>query len=217
MKKLLAMVFVVALVMAGCNGTPQKESETTATTITTPVQTSSAAEASNTSAATTSTETTSTETTSTETTSTETTTLEHPLLAKGFEQKEGYMEFLELEKSPISGGGLRIQFFPEEMKLHMIKTDSAGNDTVEYLTFRLDKKEVEKYRYVSMMGTGFYYYYNIEKEELYKIENDSHTDKTESTKEAGRFENAYNEVKEEVKKIGEYFGERFMPMDELGK
>lgn len=210
MKKLLAIVFVVALVMTGCNGTPQKASERT----TVAESSSATTEASMAETTTTTTATTEVQTTSEETKQAE---AEHPLLAKGFEQKEGYMEFLEIEKSPISGGGLRIQFFPEEKKLHMIKTDSTGNDTVEYLTFFLDKMEVEKYRYVSMMGTGFYYYYSVEKEELYKIEDNSHADKTESTKEAGRFENAYNEVKEEVTKILEYFSERFMPTDELGK
>lgn len=208
MKKLSVLLLLVALVMAGCGAksdqgvsvtTKASESETKVSQMTTESTTAE----------------TSSETTAEATTEAATSQSGHPLTALGFEQKEGCLEFLELEQSPIAGGGLRIQFFPEESKLHMIKTDASGNDTVEYVSFYLDKKEAEKYRFVSMMGTGFYYYYNIEKQELYKIENDAHEDRTQSSKEAGRFDGASDDMKSEVELLSTYFSGRFMPMEEL--
>lgn len=135
----------------------------------------------------------------------------------GFVEKDGLKEFVELDHSPVEGGGLRIQIDRDEQKIHMIKTDANGEDTKEYVTFYPNKKQAEKYKYVSMMGTGFYYYYDLENEELTKIEDDAHEDKTESTKEAGRFDSAVEDMKEEIEKLTKYFEDKFGKMEEIIK
>lgn len=207
MKTFLGMALVMMLILSGCGNESVQSTpaNVTTTTVATTETTTTTAEATTTTEATTAEVTTTTEAAG------------DSLLALGFEEKDGALEYLELENSPIQGGGLRIRIYRDEAKIHMIKTDASGSDTVEYVTFHVGKNEVEKYKYVSMMGSGFYYYYNLESKELYKIENDAHEDRTESTKESGRFEGAVADVEDEIALLTAYFEGKFGPMAEAIK
>ncbi|MDI9472784.1 MAG: hypothetical protein GX260_05250 [Tissierellia bacterium] len=125
------------------------------------------------------------------------------------DEKDGLKEYLDIETGPFSDSGLRIVLDAKNTTAKFVKTDLKGNDTVEYWEFDFSKNEVERYTYVSMMGTGFYYYYDLVEDQLTRIEGDDHTDKTESSKNAGRFDGAAEKTTEEVQLINQYFVDYF--------
>lgn len=88
-------------------------------------------------------------------------------------------------------------------------TDKNGNETADYYNFDFSTGEVEKYHYVSMMGTGFYYYYDMELEELVRLEDDDHVDSTQSSKDGGRWDSAAEDTAAEMKLIEDYFASEF--------
>ena len=126
-----------------------------------------------------------------------------------FAEEDGLLVCLELENSPFEQSGLKITVDTSAQTVGFVKTDLDGNETVEYWTFNNTDNTVEKYYYVSMMGTGFYYYYDLMADELVRIEGDEHEDKTQSTKDGGRYDNANATTKDEVSKLTAYFEEQF--------
>lgn len=88
-------------------------------------------------------------------------------------------------------------------------TDKKGNETADYYNFDFSTGEVEKYHYVSMMGTGFYYYYDMKVEELVRLENDEHADSTQSSKDSGRWDSAVEDTNVDIQAIEEYFSSEF--------
>lgn len=119
-------------------------------------------------------------------------------------EKDGVLEAVEVENSPLKDCGIHITVNSAEGTVTFTKTDKNGADTTEYLKFTPAANEVEKYYYVSMMGTGFYYYFDLEKNEMVRMESQDHQDNTESAKENGRFDGAAATMKEEVEALQNY-------------
>lgn len=126
-----------------------------------------------------------------------------------FKEENGLLTFLDTEHSPFEEVGIHTIVDKANQSVTFIKTDKTGADSVEYLKFMPGDKKVEKYYYVSMMGTGFFYYYDLEAKEMVRIENDKHEDTTEKAKSSGRFEKPAGEMKVEVEALQKYFAEMF--------
>lgn len=124
-------------------------------------------------------------------------------------EKDGLLTDLDTSGKPFEGGGVRTAVDRAQGTVTFTKTDAAGKDTVEYLKFTPAKQEVEKYTFVSMMGTGFYYIYDLKADALVRIENKDHQDQTESSKKSGRFDTAAKNTKADVDSLQAYFQERF--------
>lgn len=124
-------------------------------------------------------------------------------------ENNGKQEYVDTEKSPFEDCGIHTVVDKSAQTITFFKTDKEGVDTVEYILFSPEKNEVEKYYYVSMMGTGFYYYLDLEAGELVRIEDKDHQDTTESAKENGRFDGAAEDMKAEVEALEKYFFEYF--------
>lgn len=121
---------------------------------------------------------------------------------------DGTLTAIDLENSPINGG-LLVTVDKNEGFVNMQITDKEGNETVEYFKFFPADSTCERHRYVSMMGTGFYYTYDYAAGVLAKIQNMDMEDTTESSKEAGRFDGAESETRELVDQLIPYFEENY--------
>ena len=122
-----------------------------------------------------------------------------------FEEKDGLLIYVDTENSPFEDSGLKISINKDENYVEFIKTDLEGNETVDYYKFDYSTNTMEKYYYVSAMGTAFYYYFDLETGELAKVEDGDHKDTTEGMKEAGRFDGAAEKTKDEVNELESYF------------
>ncbi len=58
-----------------------------------------------------------------------------------------------------------------------------------------------------MMGTGHYYFYDLENNELLRVEDNEHNDSTQSTKDSGRWDGAVEKIEEEIENLENYFKE----------
>lgn len=121
---------------------------------------------------------------------------------------DGTSTALDTENSPLDGG-LLITLDKNEGTVNMQITNASGAETVEYLKFYPAEETCERYKYVSMMGTGFYYTYDYGAGELTKIMNMDGDDSTQSSKDSGRFEGAQSETQEYVDKLIAYFNETY--------
>ncbi len=127
-----------------------------------------------------------------------------------FEEVDGMMVCIDTESSPFEDSGLKISIKKgEDGFAEFLITDKDGNETVNYYKFDFNENVVEKYNYVSAMGTAFYYYYDLEGKELFKIEDGDHKDSTDSAKEAGRWDSSAEKIKEEVESLENYFKEQY--------
>lgn len=125
-------------------------------------------------------------------------------------EKDGLLTYTDTKNSPFEESGLKISIKKgNEGYAKFIKTDLNGGETVEYYNFDYGKNIAEKYYYVSAMGTGFYYYYDLEKGELVKVEDKEHNDTTQKTKDSKRWDKAAESMDEEVKALEKYFKEQF--------
>ncbi len=126
-----------------------------------------------------------------------------------FKEENGVLTCLDLKNSPFEKSGLRITLDKAKKTVNFVKTDTEGKNTVEYWLFNYSNNTVTKYSYVSAMGTGYYYYFDLVKNEITKLEDKDHADKTESSKQSGRLASANDALKEEVSKISAYFKQQF--------
>ena len=126
-----------------------------------------------------------------------------------FTEEDGVLTYLDTENSPFEGAGLKITADPSAKTVKFVKTDLDGNETVEYYTFDFNTNTVEEYYFVSMMGTGFYYTFDLEKGEVSKIEDSDRNDSTQSSKDSGRYDSANERTKSDVEALRKYFSEQF--------
>jgi hypothetical protein len=132
-------------------------------------------------------------------------------------EEEGLLTCLDTETSPLDGG-LLIIVNKETKTVNMQITSKEGEPTVEFYKFSVAEKICHRYKYVAMMGTGFNYMYDYENSELVQILDMNDEDKTESTKESGRFDGAQTETKENVDALIAYFDASFgMTLEEAVK
>lgn len=130
---------------------------------------------------------------------------------------DGTMTALDTTGSPLDGG-LNITVDKNEGFVNMQITDESGEDTVEFFKFTPADSICQRHRYVSMMGTGFYYFFDYEVGAMVRIEDMDNQDVTKSTKEQGRFDSAQSDTKEMVDQLTAYFSDTYgMTIDEAVK
>lgn len=126
-----------------------------------------------------------------------------------FTEEDGVLTYLDTEHSPFEGSGLKITADKTAKTMKFVKTDLEGKETLEYYLFDYNSNTVEQYYYVSMMGTGFYYIYDLTAGEIVKIEDSEHKDATQKTKDSGRYDGTNERMKSDVAAIEGYFSEQF--------
>lgn len=122
-----------------------------------------------------------------------------------FTDENGVLTYLDTANSPFDGAGLKITADKAAKTVNFVKTDLDGNETVEYYTFDFNSNTVEEYYYVSMMGTGFYYTFDLAANEIVKVEDSDRSDTTQSTKDNGRYDSANDRMKGDVEALQNYF------------
>ncbi len=126
-----------------------------------------------------------------------------------FTDENGVLTYLDTANAPFEGAGLKITVDKAAKTVNFVKTDLDGNETVEYYNFDLNSNTVEEYYYVSMMGTGFYYTFDLAANEIVKVEDSEHNDSTQSTKDSGRYDGANDRMKGDVEALRNYFTENY--------
>ncbi len=126
-----------------------------------------------------------------------------------FTNENGVLTYLDTANAPFEGAGLKITVDKAAKTVNFVKTDLDGNETVEYYNFDLNSNTVEEYYYVSMMGTGFYYTFDLAANEIVKVEDSEHNDSTQSTKDSGRYDGANDRMKGDVEALRNYFTENY--------
>ena len=128
-----------------------------------------------------------------------------------FVENSGLFEASDVSDNvPIDGAGFKIEVKKaSDGYAKFVITGKDGKETVDYYKFDFATGEVEKYHYVAMMGVGFYYYYDMEKSELVRLEDDGHKDTTQSSKDSGRWDGAAEDTANEIKSIEDYFTKTF--------
>lgn len=127
-----------------------------------------------------------------------------------FEEVDGLLVYTDVENGPFEESGLKISIEKGDAGYaEFIKTDLDGNETVDYYKFDYEANTMEKYYYVSAMGTAFYYYYDLEAGELVRVEDGDHNDSTEGMKASGRWDSAAEKTKEEVETLENYFKDQY--------
>lgn len=126
-----------------------------------------------------------------------------------FTDENGVLTYLDTANAPFEGAGLKITVDKAAKTVNFVKTDLEGVETVEYYTFDFNNNTVEEYYYVSMMGTGFYYTFDLAANEIVKVEDSEHNDSTQSTKDNGRYDSANDRMKGDVEALQNYFTENY--------
>ncbi len=126
-----------------------------------------------------------------------------------FTDENGVLTYLDTANAPFEGAGLKITVDKAAKTVNFVKTDLDGNETVEYYNFDLNSNTVEEYYYVSMMGTGFYYTFDLGANEIVKVEDSERNDSTQSTKDNGRYDSANDRMKGDVEALQNYFTENY--------
>lgn len=126
-----------------------------------------------------------------------------------FTDENGVLTYLDTANAPFEGAGLKITVDKAAKTVNFVKTDLDGNETVEYYNFDLNNNTVEEYYYVSMMGTGFYYTFDLAANEIVKVEDSDRNDSTQSTKDSGRYDSANDRMKGDVEALRNYFTENY--------
>lgn len=126
-----------------------------------------------------------------------------------FTDENGVLTYLDTANAPFEGAGLKITVDKAAKTVNFVKTDLEGVETVEYYTFDFNSNTVEEYYYVSMMGTGFYYTFDLAANEIVKVEDSEHNDSTQSTKDNGRYDGANDRMKGDVEALRNYFTENY--------
>lgn len=126
-----------------------------------------------------------------------------------FTDENGVLTYLDTANAPFEGAGLKITVDKAAKTVNFVKTDLDGNETVEYYNFDLNNNTVEEYYYVSMMGTGFYYTFDLAANEIVKVEDSDRNDSTQSTKDNGRYDSANDRMRGDVEALQNYFTENY--------
>lgn len=126
-----------------------------------------------------------------------------------FTDENGVLTYLDTANAPFDGAGLKITVDKAAKTVNFVKTDLDGNETVEYYNFDLNSNTVEEYYYVSMMGTGFYYTFDLAANEIVKVEDSDRNDSTQSTKDNGRYDSANDRMRGDVEALQNYFTENY--------
>lgn len=126
-----------------------------------------------------------------------------------FTDENGVLTYLDTANAPFDGAGLKITVDKAAKTVNFVKTDLEGVETVEYYTFDFNSNTVEEYYYVSMMGTGFYYTFDLAANEIVKVEDSDRNDTTQSTKDNGRYDSANDRMKGDVEALQNYFTENY--------
>lgn len=126
-----------------------------------------------------------------------------------FTDENGVLTYLDTANAPFEGAGLKITVDKAAKTVNFVKTDLEGVETVEYYTFDFNSNTVEEYYYVSMMGTGFYYTFDLAANEIVKVEDSDRNDSTQSTKDNGRYDSANDRMKGDVEALRNYFTENY--------
>lgn len=126
------------------------------------------------------------------------------------EEKDGLTIYTDLKHSPFEASGLKITVKKGDSGyVKFVKTDLEGRETVDYYTFDCSKNILEKYYYVSAMGSAYYYYYDLGKKELYKVEDQDHKDITQTMKDSNRIESAKTKIEGEIDALENYYKTQF--------
>lgn len=126
-----------------------------------------------------------------------------------FTDENGVLTYLDTANAPFEGAGLKITVDKAAKTVNFVKTDLEGVETVEYYTFDFNSNTVEEYYFVSMMGTGFYYTFDLAANEIVKVEDSDRSDTTQSTKDNGRYDSANDRMKGDVEALQNYFTENY--------
>lgn len=126
-----------------------------------------------------------------------------------FKDENGVLTYLDTANAPFEGAGLKITVDKAAKTVNFVKTDLEGVETVEYYTFDFNSNTVEEYYFVSMMGTGFYYTFDLAANEIVKVEDSDRNDTTQSTKDNGRYDSANDRMKGDVEALQNYFTENY--------
>ena len=126
-----------------------------------------------------------------------------------FTDENGVLTYLDTANAPFEGAGLKITVDKAAKTVNFVKTDLEGIETVEYYTFDFNSNTVEEYYYVSMMGTGFYYTFDLAANEIVKVEDSDRNDSTQSTKDNGRYDSANDRMRGDVEALQNYFTENY--------
>lgn len=126
-----------------------------------------------------------------------------------FTDENGVLTYLDTANAPFEGAGLKITVDKAAKAVNFVKTDLEGVETVEYYTFDFNSNTVEEYYYVSMMGTGFYYTFDLAANEIVKVEDSDRNDSTQSTKDNGRYDSANDRMRGDVEALQNYFTENY--------
>lgn len=126
-----------------------------------------------------------------------------------FTDENGVLTYLDTANAPFEGAGLKITVDKAAKTVNFVKTDLDGNETVEYYNFDLNNNTVEEYYYVSMMGTGFYYTFDLAANEIVKVEDSDRNDSTQNTKDSGRYDGANDRMRGDVEALQNYFTENY--------
>lgn len=125
------------------------------------------------------------------------------------QEENGVLTCLDTENSPFADCALRTTVDPAAGTITFVKATKDGKDTKEYYRFTPAEHMLEQYYYVSMMGTGFYYYFDTDLGEMVRLEDKDHKDTTQSAKDNGRFEGPAKQIKEDAASLEEYFSKSF--------
>ncbi|HML46782.1 MAG TPA: hypothetical protein PKE04_08550 [Clostridia bacterium] len=127
-----------------------------------------------------------------------------------FSVSEIVLTYTDLEHSPFENCGLKIDIKRGgEGYVMFTKVTLEGAATVDYYKFDFDNGIMEKYYYVSAMGTAYYYTWDLAEGALAKIEDGNRNDSSESLKKMGRWETAAETVAGEVEALQTYFAEQY--------
>ncbi|MGM9605887.1 MAG: ABC transporter substrate-binding protein, partial [Oscillospiraceae bacterium] len=124
-------------------------------------------------------------------------------------EENGLLTCFDAETSPFEDCAVRVTVDQSAKTVTFTKATADGKDTQEYYCFMPEEHMMEQFYYVSMMGTGFYYYYDTELGEMVRMENMNHEDTTASAKENGRFDGPAERIKGEAAALESYFEESF--------
>lgn len=124
-------------------------------------------------------------------------------------EENGVLTCLDTTSSPFEDCAVRVTVDKTAGTVTFTKATKDGQDTKEYYRFIPSEHMLEQFYYVSMMGTGFYYYYDTDLGEMVRMEDKDHNDSTASAKENGRFDGPAAQIKKDAATLEEYFSNTY--------